>query len=189
MSKFDNMGKKVIRLTEAELKQMIYEAVIPVLNEIDAATYARVHKATNQARLDNQNGIYTHQVNPTKQETNDDIIAHGIDLEPRAADSLISPYKETRYMFYCKNLRQNTGIVLFSLVQLYELTHEKAILKGDIVFNNQRMNGSIIINMNSGEVVYYHNSSKKKYPLEIDNRFSKQWNDLVSELQKASQLI
>lgn len=26
---------------------MIYEAVIPVLNEIDAATYARVHKATS----------------------------------------------------------------------------------------------------------------------------------------------
>ena len=127
------MGKRVIRLTESELKEMIYEAVIPVLNEIDAATYARVHRATNQAKLDNQNGKFIHQVNPNKQETNDDIIAHGIDLEPRAADSMISPYKNIRYMFYCKNLRQNTGIVLFSLSKLYELTHEKAILKGDIV--------------------------------------------------------
>ena len=151
------MGKRVIRLTESELKEMIYEAVIPVLNEIDAATYARVHRATNQAKLDNQNGKFIHQVNPNKQETNDDIIAHGIDLEPRAADSMISPYKNIRYMFYCKNLRQNTGIVLFSLSKLYELTHEKAILKGDIVFNNQQMNGSIIIYMETGTVVYYHN--------------------------------
>lgn len=183
------MAKKVIRLTEQELKQMIYEAVLPVLNEIDAATYSRVHKATNQARLDNQNGVYIHKVNPHKQETNDDIIAHGIELEPRAADSLISPYKESRYMFYCKNLRQNTGIVLFSLSSLFELTNEKAILKGNIVFNNQQMNGSIIINMNTGNVVYYHNSSKKKYSLEIDNRFADKWNALVKELQKTSQLI
>ncbi len=48
------MGKKVIRLTESELKEMIYEAVIPVLNEIDATTYSRVHRATNQARIDNR---------------------------------------------------------------------------------------------------------------------------------------
>lgn len=173
------MGKRVIRLTESELKEMVYEAVIPVLNEIDAATYSRVHRATNQARLDNQNGKFIHQVNPNKQETNDGIIAHGIDLEPRAADSMISPYKDIRFMFYCKNLRQNTGIVLFSLSQLYELTNEKAILKGDIVFNNQQMNGSIIVNMETASVVYCHNSSKKKYPLEIDNRFAPKWNGLL----------
>jgi hypothetical protein len=183
------MGKKVIRLTASELREMIYEAVIPVLNEIDAATYSRVHKATKQAKLDNQNGKFIHQVNPNRQETNDDIIAHGIDLEPRAADSMISPYKDIRFMFYCKNLRQNTGIVLFSLSKLYELTHEKAILKGDIMFNNQQMNGSIIVNMDTASVVYYHNSSRKKYPLEIDNRFASQWNALISKLQKASKLI
>ena len=34
------------------------------------------------------------------------------------------------------------------------------------------MNGSIIINMQTLNVVYYHNSSRKHYPLEIDNRFS-----------------
>lgn len=183
------MKEKVTHLTEAQLKEIIYESVMTIMNEIDAATYSRVHKATNQARQDNQNGIYVHQVNPNKQETNDDIIAHGIDLEPRAADSMISPYKNIRYMFYCRNLRQNTGIVLFSLASLYELTNEKAILKGDIVFNNQQMNGSIIVNMGTGGVVYYHNSSRRKYPLEIDNRFAAQWNGLVSTLQKSSKMI
>lgn len=183
------MAKKIIRLTESELKQMIYESVIPLLNEIDAASYARVHNFTNRARINNQQGNYIHQVSPNKQETNDSIIAHGIDLEPRAADSMIQPYKNVRYMFYCRNLRQNTGIVLFLLESLFELTKSKAVLKGNIVFNNQQMNGSIIIDMNTLQVVYYHNSSKKKYPLEIDNRFAQQWNQLCDTLQKASQRI
>ena len=183
------MAKKVIRLTESELKKAIYEAVMPMLSEIDAASYARVHNFTDKAKKNNQQGDYVHQVNPTKQETNDSIIAHGIDLEPRAADSMIKPYKEIAYMFYCRNLRQNTGIVLFSLESLFELTKSKSVLKGEIVFNNQRMNGSIIIDMSSLQVVYYHNSSKKKYPLEIDNRFVQKWNELCFTLQRASQMI
>lgn len=92
-------------------------------------------------------------------------------------------------MFYCHNLRQNTGIVLFQLDELYELTNNKAVLKGDIVFNNKQMNGSIIVDMQTLNVVYHHNSSRKKYPLEIDNRFASQWNKLCSTLQQASQLI
>lgn len=183
------MSKKIIKLTENELKQIIYEAVMPMLNEIDAETYAKVHNVTNKAKLNNQQGNYIHTVNATKQESNDDIIAHGIDLEPRAADSMITPFKNIKFMFYCRNLRQNTGIVLFSLSQLFELTKQKAILKGNIIFNNQQMNGSIIINMQTLNVVYYHNSSRKHYPLEIDNRFSTQWNNLCSKLQKASLLI
>ena len=41
------MAKKTIHLTENELKQMIYEAVMPMLSEIDAKTYTRVNNFTN----------------------------------------------------------------------------------------------------------------------------------------------
>ena len=92
-------------------------------------------------------------------------------------------------MFYCRNLRQNTGIVIFSLDRLFELNRDKAILKGDIVFNNQPTNGSIIIDMQTLGVIYYHSKSRKKYPLEIDNRFKEQWDKLCATLQKASQLL
>ena len=92
-------------------------------------------------------------------------------------------------MLYSKNLRQNAGVVLFSLETLFELANRKAILKGDIVFINSKMNGSIIIDMVSMDVVYDHNSSKKRYPLEIDNRFSTQWEKLCKTLQEASQLL
>lgn len=173
------MTKKNIRLTEGEL----------VMNEIDAATYARVHRAISKAQAENQKGNYIHQVNPKKSETNDSIITRGIELESRAADSMIAPYKDIQFMFYSKNLRQNVAITLFKLERLFELTSDKAVLKGNIVFNNQLMNGSIIINIDNGATIFYHSSSKKKYPLEIDNRFADQWNKLVSTLQQASKLI
>ena len=183
------MEKKIVKLTEGELRNIIAESVLQVMNEIDAKTYSHVHNATAHAKSENQNGYYIHTINPTKSETNDSIIAHGIELEPHAADSMISPYKNVRYMFYCKNLRQNVGITLFNLQELYELTSEKSVLKGEIIFNNHSMNGSIIIDMGTGTSIYYHNSSKKKYPLEIDNRFASQWNKLVQTLQEASKLI
>ena len=69
------MGKKIITLTESELKEMIYNAVLPILNEIGAKTYAIVHQATNRAKQNNQQGNYIHQINATKQKTNDDIIS------------------------------------------------------------------------------------------------------------------
>lgn len=52
------MAHKVIKPTEAELKQKIYEAVLPMLNEIDAVTYAMVHNATYRAKMNNQQGQY-----------------------------------------------------------------------------------------------------------------------------------
>ena len=182
---------KATHLTEEQLKEIIYESVITTMNETDAAAYSRAHKATiHNARKNNKDeSNVVHQVNQTKSETNDGGIAHKIDLDSQTADSMISPYKNIRYLFYCRNLRQNTGIVLFSLVSLYELTNEKAILKGNVVFNNHEMNGRITIDMGTGNVVYYHNSSRRKYPLEIDNRFGAQWNDLVATLQKASKMI
>lgn len=47
------MKEKVTHLTEAQLKEIIYESVITTMNEADAAAYSRAHKATNPARKDN----------------------------------------------------------------------------------------------------------------------------------------
>ncbi len=43
------MGNKVIRLTEQEFSVRIRHAINETLNEIDGATYARVHNATIRA--------------------------------------------------------------------------------------------------------------------------------------------
>lgn len=181
------MAKKIKTLTREELCNIIAESVMQVMNENDAKIYAKVHESTNQARKGNRSGI--HQVDSNKSETDDFIIAHGIDMKSKATGSFMTPYKDINYMFYCKNLRQNVGITMFKLEQLHELTSEKAVLIGEIIFNNQQMTGSIIVNLNDGQVNYYHSSSKRKYLLEIDKRFECQWNNLVQKLQQVSNLI
>ena len=54
------MAKKIIRLTESELNQIIKEATAKVMNEMDAATYSRIHNASHRAMQDIQNGKHKH---------------------------------------------------------------------------------------------------------------------------------
>ena len=61
------MAKKVIRLTESKLNQIIKEATAKVMNEMDAATYSRIHNASHRAMQDIQNGNYERSVNDKKK--------------------------------------------------------------------------------------------------------------------------
>ena len=143
------MQKKIIRLTEDELRQLIKEATVNTLKKIDGKTYARIHNSTMQAQKNQLAGI----PNINQRKSNTDVIMQGIRIDPEAADSLIKPYK-TSYLFHCQNLRGTAALTVFKLEQLYELTPQKAILKGEITFNNERLYGSIIINL-SDMTVYY----------------------------------
>lgn len=51
------MQKKIIRLTEDELRQLIKEATVNTLKEIDGKTYARIHNSTMQAQKNQLAGI------------------------------------------------------------------------------------------------------------------------------------
>ena len=75
------MAKKVIKLTESELNQLIKEATSKVLNEMDAATYSRIHNASHRAMQDIQNGNFQRSVNATKVVDNDDIISRADSME------------------------------------------------------------------------------------------------------------
>jgi len=43
------MAKKIFRLTEGELNQIIKEATAKIMNEMDAVTYSRIHNASHRA--------------------------------------------------------------------------------------------------------------------------------------------
>ena len=172
------MAKKVIRLTKEELHNLITEATNQALLEIDGKTYSRVHNATMQAQKDLLNNI----PNSPQGRSNMDVIERGIDLDPRAADSLITPFK-TKYLFHCQNLRGAAAITIFDLKQLYELTPQKAILKGDITFNNEPLYGSIIVNLQTNQVQYNYKGRSPRYTLIIDPSKQDLWNSLINELQ------
>lgn len=171
------MSKKVIILTESEFRTVIKHSINEALSEIDGATYARVHNSTIQAQHNRLNGIPSN--NPRK--SNIDIIQHGISLDPRAADSLITPYK-TDYLFHCKNLRGAAAITIFELQELYCLDNSKAILKGNITFNSEQLYGSIIVDMQTHNVVYNYKGKSPRYQLTIDPSKKQQWDSLVNQL-------
>ena len=75
------MAKKIIRLTESELNQIIKEATAKVMNEMDAATYSRIHNASHRAMQDIQNGNYERTVNGRDFINNDDIISRADSME------------------------------------------------------------------------------------------------------------
>lgn len=174
------MGKRTIKLTEQELHSLVLEATNTVLSEIDGKTYSRVHNATMKAQQDLLNNI---ELSPNGR-CNMGIIERGINLDPRAADFLITPFKN-KYLFHCQNLLGAAAITIFDLKRLYKLTPQKAILKGGITFNNEVLYGSIIVNLETGSVYYNYKGRSPRYKLLIDPSKRELWDKLVSELQSS----
>ncbi len=174
------MSKKTIRLTESEFRAVVKHALNEALSEIDGATYARIHNSTMQAQKNQLAGVPSK--NPRKN--NIDTILHGISLDPRAADSLITPYK-TKYTFHCKNLRGAAALTIFELQELYCLDNDKAILKGNITFNGEQLHGSIIVDMATHNVVYNYKGKSPRYQLTIDPSNKQQWDALVNQLAQS----
>lgn len=166
------------RLTESELRQLVSEATTQVLSEIDGKTYARMHNATMRAQQD----VLSNISNSPQGKPNMDVIVRGIDLDSSATDSLITPYK-TKYLFHCQNLRGAAAILIFDLKQLYKLATQPTILKGDITFNNEPLYGSILVNLNSGQVQYNYKGKSPRYILTIDPSKKTLWDKLIADLQ------
>ena len=177
-----DMAKKNIRLTEQEFRTFIKHAVNETLSEIDGATYARIHNATMRAQ---QNQLLN-KTSESPKRTNLELILKGIELNPKTADSLITPYK-TDYLFHCQNLRGTAAITIFHLDELYELTPQKAILKGNIVFNGERLWGSIIVDMTNHSVCYNYKGRSPRYTLQIDPSKKDLWDRLIQQLDLALQ--
>lgn len=168
------MTKKIVRLTDFELRNLIQEATAEVSSKIDGKTHSRIHNATK----DLVNNI---PASP-QGRPNIDVMQRGIKLDPRAADSLITPFK-TKYLFHCQNLRGTAAITIFDLKELYELTPQKAILKGDITFNDEPLHGNIIIDLVNDKVQYNYKGKAPRYTLTIDPSKRDLWNKLVNELK------
>ncbi|MCQ2609140.1 MAG: hypothetical protein MJ197_10700 [Bacteroidales bacterium] len=180
------MGNRIVNLTEQQFKEIIHNAVLGVMNEMDGKTYARVANVSNNAKLDNQNGNYIHTINNTKSITNDDYIAKAILLEPKVRQHLIREFVDTTFMFYAYDSLRNTAIISFKLADIKKLEKRQAILKGDVTFNNTKLNGNLIVFLDTKKVVYNH-PDKHRYTLEIDNRFVNIWNELIDKLDEAEQ--
>jgi hypothetical protein len=180
------MAKKVIRLTEDELKQLIKEATARVMNEMDAPTYSRIHNASHRAMQDIQNGNYERSVNDKKKVDNDDIISKADELEPRAQAHWLKDYVGQTFKFFGRSQMGLPAHVLFTFERITKLEPNKTVLVGSVTFNRNQINGDgIIIDFVKGRVKYHERGNRYAYNLEIDNRYKQIWDAFTNELRAA----
>lgn len=180
------MAKKVIRLTEDELKQLIKEATARVMNEMDAATYSRIYNASHRAVQDTQNGNYERTINGKTFVDNDDIISKADELEPRAQAHWLKDYVGQTFKFFGRSQMGLPAHVLFTFERVTKLEPNKTVLVGSVTFNRNQINGDgIIIDFVKGRVKYHERGNRYAYNLEIDNRYKQMWDAFTNELKAA----
>ena len=180
------MAKKIIRLTEDELKQLIKEATTKVMNEMDDATYSRIHNASHRAMQDIQNGNYERTVNGRDFVDNDEIISTADELEPRAQAHWLKDYVGQTFKFFGRSQMGLPAHILFTFEKITKFELNKTVLVGSVTFNRNQINGDgIIIDFIKGRVKYHERGNRYAYTLEIDNRYKPLWDKFINKLRAA----
>ena len=149
---------KIQRLSVAELNQII-ESNIVKLNEINV-------EANNNSRNEKT----------TKNETET--------LCSETAQAFLKPYRDIKLMFFAYKNEGNVVHLLFGVNSIKKLMDGLAILSGDVIFGNERLDEDIVINFTTSKVCYKHKGNRCKYVLEPDRRTQEMWTALLNELQQ-----
>ena len=191
------MGKKIIRLTESELKEIVQNAVKTALNEIDGKTLARVPNAATTAMDNIQNRIFNKTIKSTfrnKIVSNDDEIIRADSMLPRAFQSFLTPYKDFQFMFFAYRREGNPVHLLFKVDSIKKNMDGVSILGGEVIFGKEKLPGDIQIQFSkdaegnlSYKVYYKYKGNGYKFMLEPDIRTTNKWNELVQQLGVSQQ--
>ena len=189
------MAKKVIRLTEMELSNLIKEATRTVINEMDGATYSRIYNASHKAKEDNQNGNYsTLRIINNKTDgsrrfvgvNTDDTIAKARRMEKEVQPHWLQDYVGKIFKFYGEDRLGLVADVLFTFDKIKKLDLNKTILIGTVTFNQTQIPGDgIVVDFTKNRVQYHEKGNRYAYNLEIDNRTAQLWNGLLAQLKQA----
>lgn len=170
------MGKKVIRLTESQLSEIIRSAADMALNEIDGKTPSRVPNAATTAMDDIQRGISNK-------------IVRADEMTPRAIQSFLAPYKNFIFMFFAYKRTGNPVHLLFNVDNIKKNMGGISILSGNVIFGDEQLPGDIQIEFSTDgdenmtyKVFYKYKGNGYKYTLTPDNRTVNKWKELINEL-------
>ena len=182
------MNKKVIRLTEEELHNLVKQIIEQSLNGIDEKTHANVSDATTMATNKLQNGMS--QKNTTSKASgnkhiidNNDIIDNAAGTEQRANQSLLRPFINEQVMFYAVNRLGRTVRLIFQVEDIKKLMDNIAILSGNVIYDGCQMNGDLMIDFTQNKIFYTERKSRYKYTLVPNNYTIKVWNELTKQLK------
>lgn len=180
------MAKKVIRLTESELHNLIAEATKTVLNEMESSTYSRIYNAAHRAMQDIQKGNDKRSINGKNFVDNDDIIIRADELEKKVQMHWLKEYVGKTFKFFGRSQMGLPAHLLFTFERITKFEPNKTVLIGSVIFNRSQINGDgIIIDFTKNRVKYHEKGNRYSYNLEIDNRYKPLWDKFTNKLKTA----
>lgn len=173
------MAKKVIKLTESELSEMIKDITMSVLNETDMETYARLWEASKNAQKQLQQGNYTEKVGKVEHTRNNDT---QFDRSKAIDKDVLMSALEKPFMFFAKSGRDFGCRVIFELgsAPKIKIKEDEIVLDGIVIFNQELRYGKISIK--NGIARYRKGNSV--FTLTPDNRTKQAWDSLLDDIQK-----
>ena len=175
------MAKKVIKLTESELSEMIKDITMSVLNETDMETYARLWEASKNAQKQLQQGNYIEKVGKVERTRNNDTqFDRSKAIDKDALMSALEKHKTSPFMFFAKSERDFGCRVIFELSSAPKIKEDEIVLDGIVIFNQELRYGKISIK--NGIARYRKGNSV--FTLTPDNRTKQAWDSLLDGIQK-----
>lgn len=175
------MRKKIVRLTEGELSQLVHDITMSVLNEADMETYARLWAASEKAQKDLQKGNYQEKLgNIGRIRNNDQKFDRAKAIDMDVLQSALQKHKNQKYMFFAKSGRDIGCRVIFELASAPKIKDDGIILDGTVTFNQDVAYGKLYVA--NGVVKYRKN--RAWFVLTPDNRTRQAWDNLLADIQK-----
>ena len=183
------MNKRIISLTENDLKEMIKRC----LNEIGGKTLASIDNSAIKSVNNIQNHVdrtfYGTRAGLKIVDHNDNVIKADT-LKPKAIQSFLNPYKNYQFLFWAYRREGNPVHLMFQVENIKKALDSEVILSGNVVFGREQLPGDIIINFfpvgNSqydSKVSYKYKGNSYKYLLRPNVNTEPKWNELVNGLQ------
>lgn len=189
------MGKKIIRLTESELHEVIKDAVNEAMQEIKGKTLAKVSNSAINSINNIQNKVdrVLYGTNKGLKMVDQNRNVEKADkLMPNAIQSFLRPYKSTKFLFWAYRREGNPIHLIFTVDNIKKLLDNTVILSGEVIFGREQLPGDIIIDFRltkEGQyksiVSYKYKGNGYKYLLEPNVNTKELWDDLVNELEEA----
>ena len=184
------MAKRVNKLTEGELNQLIKESASKVINEMDAITCFRSHNTSPRAKQDIQRDNNDKAVDTQKFIDNDVTSSRADSIGPEAQSHWLSDYIGQTFKFFGRSPMGLPAHILFSFERATKLESSKTVLVGTVTCNKNQINDDvIIINFKKNSVRYHAIGNRHIYHLEIDNRSKPLWDrfkqDILLELRRS----
>lgn len=194
------MGKRVIRLTESEFRDFVFEATKQVLQEYDGFTYGRISNGSLAARNGLVNNVVTKKVgrkvdpnDPTKRTdeplrtiNNIEKLAKAKELDKNIRADIVNQYKDIVFMFIGTNRHKVDEIFTFQLEAITKTDRDAFIFNGTITWDGQRFNGNVSYLPSKGKC-YYTNKRLKinNYELEPIPPTKQAWDNMIQFFEDA----